>query len=382
MVTADYALVGGGLQNGLIALAVRARRPAARIAVIERGAALGGNHTWCFHAGDVTADQAAWLEPLVAVRWPGYDVAFPGHARRLDAPYACVTSARLAAVVGRALDAPGSRLIAGAEAIDVAADRVAYRSADGALGEIRAAVVIDARGPGAAPGAACGWQVFVGRELALAAPHGLDRPIVMDATVPQIGGLRFLYVLPLAADRVLVEDTGVCDAPGLDLAAHRARIAAHVAARGWAVAEVIREERGALPLPWRCDPPRATRPLIAGYAGGWFHPVTGYSFPVAARLAQLIADCEPDALFGGALAAHARAHARQLRFAARLNRMLFHWFAPADRYRVLERFYRLPADVIARFYALASTAGDRARILFGRPPRGLSLRGMLGLGVG
>jgi lycopene beta-cyclase len=51
---------------------------------------------------------------------------------------------------------------------------------------------------------------------------------------------------------------------------------------------------------------------------------------------------------------------------------LFHAFAPAERYRVLERFYRLPAATIQRFYALETTLGDRAQILCGRPPTGFS----------
>jgi lycopene beta-cyclase len=48
--------------------------------------------------------------------------------------------------------------------------------------------------------------------------------------------------------------------------------------------------------------------------------------------------------------------------------MLFDAADPPQRYRVLERFYRLPAPLIARFYAGKSTAFDRARILTGRPP--------------
>jgi lycopene beta-cyclase len=39
----------------------------------------------------------------------------------------------------------------------------------------------------------------------------------------------------------------------------------------------------------------------------------------------------------------------------------------------MERFYELPEPSIARFYALSTTAFDRARSLCGRPPRGLSL---------
>jgi lycopene beta-cyclase len=119
MVDVDYALVGGGLQAGLIALAVRAAQPRARIAIVERGPALGGNHTWCFHAGDVSA-EAAWIEPLIAVRWPGYDVAFPGRARTLDSAYAAIPSARLAEVVPAAVD----ELALDTTALAIGADRV------------------------------------------------------------------------------------------------------------------------------------------------------------------------------------------------------------------------------------------------------------------
>ena len=52
-----------------------------------------------------------------------------------------------------------------------------------------------------------GWQKFVGREVRLAAPHGLERPIVMDACVDQQDGYRFVYCLPFAQDRLLIEDT-------------------------------------------------------------------------------------------------------------------------------------------------------------------------------
>ncbi|MEO6775879.1 MAG: lycopene beta-cyclase CrtY [Kofleriaceae bacterium] len=358
--TYDFALVGGGLQNGLVALALQAHQPDARIVMIERGDAPGGNHTWCFHD-----EVPAWVEPLVAVRWAGYDVAFPAYRRELAAPYACVTSARLAEVVTAACEVRTR-----ATALSVGADHVVVRAHDGAVGELHARVVIDARGPDRAQTAASGWQKFVGQELRLAAPHGLARPMLMDATVAQRDGFRFVYVLPLAGDRVLVEDTFFSDGTYLDAAACREAIAAYVAARGWTIAAVEREETGVLPLPLRGTAARIGAPLLAGYAGGWFHPVTGYSFPIAARLADAIAR-------GGDLAKLARGHAKQVEFAQRLNRMLFRWFAPDQRYRVLERFYRLPETTVQRFYALELTALDRARILFGRPPRGMSWSALL-----
>ena len=45
-----------------------------------------------------------------------------------------------------------------------------------------------------------------------------------------------------------------------------------------------------------------------------------------------------------------------------------HQTSQAERYRVLEHFYRLDPDLIARFYAGRSTLADRMKILSGRPP--------------
>jgi lycopene beta-cyclase len=51
---------------------------------------------------------------------------------------------------------------------------------------------------------------------------------------------------------------------------------------------------------------------------------------------------------------------------------MFEAMPPAARWTALDRFYRLPEPTIARFYASRSTLLDRARILIGRPPAGLS----------
>src|SRR4029079_1589437 len=86
----DYLLVGGGLQNALIAMALAARERPPSIAMIERGGHLGGNHTWCFHAGDLPAGAERWIEPLVAHRWSGHEVLFPTLRRRIAPPYAAI----------------------------------------------------------------------------------------------------------------------------------------------------------------------------------------------------------------------------------------------------------------------------------------------------
>ena len=375
----DYVLIGGGLQNGLLALALLMERPEARVALVERSRALGGNHTWCFHAEDVPAHAAQFVSPLVACRWPGYEVAFPGYRRTIESPYAAITSERFDRVVQERLRAaPGAELLLGCEAKEIGEHEVALH--DGR--RLRGQLVVDARGPeqSASLSGAQGFQKFVGLELRTRAPHGRRIPMLMDATLPQDEGFRFMYALPLAPDRLLVEDTYVTDSAFLDRRAVAERVLRYAAERGWEVAGIEREEAGVLPLPWKGRHEFSLRgPLLAGYQGGWFHPVTGYSFPIALRLACEVARA-PLANPRAALLDLVRAQRWQRGYAHLLNRMFFGWYAPAQRHHVLARFYRLPEPTIRRFYALALTLGDRARILVGRPPRGLSLRRALGLG--
>ena len=374
----DYLLVGGGLQNGLIALALRHFQPQATVCLVERGRHLGGNHTWCFHADDVEGEAEAVVSPLVVSRWPGYRVWFPRRQRDLDAPYHMVTSARFDRVVTDALAAsPGCEVLTGATAVHLAANGVTL--ADGRT--LSAGAVIDARGPErtAIDDTRCGYQKFVGLEVRTARPHGLDRPILMDARVAQIDGFRFVYVLPLADDVLLIEDTRFSDGPELDAVALRLGVEQYAQEAGFEVAQVLRVERGVLPWPWAGDVlvPDDDEPLVAGFQGGWFHPVTGYSFPVALRFALHVAGTPMAELRGSGLARLVRAQRRQLGLAHGLNKMLFKWFAPHDRIHVLERFYGLPEPLIRRFYAMRSTEIDRARIFIGRPPRGMSYRAAL-----
>lgn len=398
----DYALVGGGLQNGLLALALGHAQPSAKIAIVERGPTLGGNHTWCFHAGDVPAAAQPWFAPLIAHRWPGYDVCFPLRRRHVAAEYGCVTSARLHELVSAR---PQLTLLLEHEVTRVLPHRVSARGPGGALVELAAAAVIDARGPALASESRAAYQKFVGLEVELAAPHHLSVPLLMDATCEQLDGFRFLYVLPLGERRLLVEDTYFSTSPLLELEVLRQRCRDACAARGWAIARELREERGVLPLPLDdtegdtgdgdtgdadqgsgakdADSAASARaaglPLRAGYGGGWFHPVTGYSLPIAVRLALAVAATPPAELPGPQVAALAARHRKQRAFAHRLNAMMFRWFPDAQRFRVLEHFYRLPEPLIRRFYALELTAADRLRIFLGRPPRGMSWRAALGL---
>jgi len=372
-------LVGGGLQNALIALATLAARPHAQVTVLERDPRPCGNHTWSFHATDVPDALRPVIERVAEHTWPDYDVQFPDGPRRVELGYASVSSEHLADLLTRTLaDAPHGALRTDTEVVALDAGGVTLAGGE----RLPADLVVDARGPGHAPQAACGYQKFYGLELALDAPHGLERPLLMDATIEQVDGFRFIYALPFGPQRLLIEDTVFSTSAELDAGPWRTRVLAEAEARGWSPAQVLREEQGVLPMPWSGPGPaiQTEGPLRGGYHGGWFHPATGYSMPHAMRLATIVARHaeDPGALLGtDDYLRLVRRERKQARFARFLNRLLFTGVAADTRWTVFQRFYRQPESLIARFYACTLTPLDRARMLVGRPPRGFSLRSAL-----
>lgn len=363
----DLILVGGGLANGLIAWRLAELRPALRLLLLERGPVLGGNHTWSFHQHDLTAQQHAWLAPLVSHRWPGYQVRFPERQRILHGGYASIASAHFDARLRTRLV---GRVQLGDEVRSLSPQRVEL--ADG--GSLSAHAVIDGRGPRPSPHLALGYQKFLGREVRLTAPHGLDLPVLMDAGVAQHEGYRFVYLLPFGPDRLLIEDTYYADGASLAPAALRTQIDDYAAQQGWRIQEVLREEQGVLPIILSGDPEGFCREMGAqpcsGLAAGLFHATTGYSLPHAVRLAERIAALpQLDAVsLAAEIQATLRTEWRRQGFFRLLNRMLFLAGAPGDRWRVMQRFYGLPEGLIRRFYAGRLHAGDKLRILTGKPP--------------
>jgi lycopene beta-cyclase len=180
----DVAIVGGGLAGTLAALALRRRDPALDIRLIDAGETLGGNHVWSFFGSDVAEADRPLIAPLVCHAWPEYEVAFPGHARTIRQPYYSVTSERLDEVARRQLGE--GALLLGRKALGLSPTAVVL--ADGE--RIEAGGVIDARGVGDLSMLQVGWQKFVGREVEVAGGHGVERPVVMDATVAQHDGYR------------------------------------------------------------------------------------------------------------------------------------------------------------------------------------------------
>jgi lycopene beta-cyclase len=353
MTNADGILVGGGLANVLIALKLRASRPDINLTVLEQGPTLGANHTWSFHETDLTPEQRAWIAPLVVASWPRQEVRFPTGGRRiLETGYASVSSERLHAVAMEQLG-PSVQLNCPVSSVEPNA----VTTVGGQT--LQVPLVIDGRGALQEQPLALGYQKFVGLEIETTLPHGQPHPIIMDATVPQTDGYRFVYTLPFSPTRLLIEDTYYSDTADLDRDHLGSGVEAYAAAQGWTIKRIIRREAGVLPITlagdidqhWRIMGQEIPR---SGLRAWLFHSTTGFSLPNAVRLAEELSRA-PE-LTSDAIARLIEDRSRQTWKAQAifrlLNRSMFLAADPPSRVRILDRFYaKLPTATIERFYA-------------------------------
>lgn len=376
----DVIIVGGGLAGGLIALALHRHVPGCRFVVIEAGRTFGGHHRWSWFETDIRVAARSLMAGFDLNGWDqGYDITFPGFGRTLPTSYRSLASAEFHAKLIAELPANNVLLGSKAESLDAAGVTLT----DGT--RIAAKRVIDCRPFRPSKALSGGWQVFLGQHFKCEEPHGLTRPVIMDANVDQVAphgngaAYRFVYVLPLSPTEVFVEDTYYADQPKMDADVLKGRVADYAHRRGWK-GEVIDQEAGILPVisggDFNAALAEVTIPgvALAGARGGFSHPLTSYTVPFAVdnamAIARLVA-ARPE-LTGAQLAAFCRRratrHWRATAYYRMLTRMLFEAAEPDKRVVVFEHFYTLRGQLVERFYAGRSTWPDRLRILIGKPP--------------
>ena len=360
-------IAGAGLGAALLAQRL-SKTPGIEIVILEASRLPFGEHTWSFHLADVSRSDLQWLEPLIAHRWPGQSVRFRDYERHLSSGYASLTSASVRDAIGRL---PKVTIISNAPVAETSPDGVVLKTGK----QIEADCVMDARGFRQSNALVLGYQKFVGLEVETETPHGISDPVIMDASVNQLDGYRFIYLLPFSPSRLLIEDTRYADGYEQERSTYERAIHDYASTRGWKIKEIVRRESGVLPITLAHDAERFWSEVPddvpqVGMRAALFHPTTGYSLPDAVRLANLVADAWPtDSMtLARRIKAMALSRHRHQGFYRLLNRMLFRAAEPHRRHLVLQRFYRLPQPLIERFYAGESTSFDVARILSGKPP--------------
>ncbi|MCB0418991.1 MAG: lycopene beta-cyclase CrtY [Bdellovibrionaceae bacterium] len=359
----DLIFVGGGLANGLAAFRLKLNRPELKVLVIEKGPTLGGQHTWSFHDTDLNSRSLLWITPLITRHWDEYEVRFPEYQRVLHSGYNSIRSEQFHEVIAPAL---GRSVLLNTEVVGLEPNRVHLESTS-----LRAGLVLDGRGWQPAAGVKVAYQKFLGRHLRLKRPHALNRPVLMDATCLQQDGFRFFYLLPWSDTELFIEDTHYSDGGLVNSRVYRDQIDEYCERMGFEVESVLYEEVGSLPIPLSGSLPEWDAGLVrTGTGAGLFHATTGYSFPDAISFAETLSSLEDPAAGENRTFFRQRAekHWAGDSFFRLLNRMLFRAALPEERYRVLQRFYRLSPALIQRFYRGQMWRSDRLRLLLGKPP--------------
>lgn len=364
----DVAIVGAGPAGRALAGACAAA--GLRTALVDPAP----DRRWRITYGAFTAELPACLPgTAVAARARGRAVALTGHD--LGWEYTV-------------LDVPGLRahLDAGLADVAVVTGRAVHRDADGvalADAHLPARVVVDAGGyrqplhlrrSGARPAAEqTAHGVVV--DAATAAPVVADgEALFMDWTPPVPGRAdwpTFLYAVPLAGGRVLLEETSLARRPGLATTELRDRLHARLARAGVTVstdgagAEV---ERVHFPVDTRRHRVPAT--LGFGAAAPLMHPATGFSVATALRLAPPVAAALAAHLPGDPRAALAAAEAVVWPPAARAVHTL--------RRRGLEALLRMPPAEVPAFFEVFFGLPERHRwaYLTGRDDLGAAVSAM------
>ncbi|WP_137812140.1 lycopene cyclase family protein [Gandjariella thermophila] len=266
------------------------------------------------------------------------------------------------------------------------------RLADGH--RLAAAVVVDASGvrralTGGRPRRPPAEQTAAGLVLPATAVYpvlGPGEALLMDWTHPAGpagDAATFLYAVPLAAGRVLVEETSLARRPGLPREVLRDRLRMRLGALGVPVADAMAEEHVRIPLDLPL--PRPGRAVPFGVAAGMVHPATGYHVASALRTAPAVAAAVATGLrHGPAAAARVAWHAvwppAALAVHALRRRGLAALLAvpPREVPAFFELFFRLAEDHQRAYLSgrtdLAGTAGAMAALF---AAAGWPLRGRL-----
>ena len=358
---AGILIAGGGVAGSLAALAMARLRPDVPVTIVAESDRFGGAATHFLFADGLDAAARDLMRDAGAHAWRGFYLAFPGLARKLKADLLGLAPDALHEAMVATLDPQQYGL--GTKVVAVRDDALVLDGGE----ELRAEGTIDARGAANLSMLELIHDARLERICRLAAPHGLDRPVLFDATAGSGASLAWTQVFPLGADRLAVAEVALSERTQPDADAAD-RLDAYLARRGWRVAEVESERVVARPLPlggdfaafWRIGGARVAK---LGLRGGFFDPFGG---PCAAdALANALLLAAQRDFSGPTLHDAFEAHARQLwrrRAGRRELNAPFAAASPEARGAMLARIAALDPGPLVRFLADRPALADRRRV--------------------
>jgi len=352
----DIAILGGGCAG--LSLAVRLANSHLSVRVIEPRTEYVDDRAWSFWR-----TRSDPFEDCVRKEWASWTVAGPHRRTTRTSTNLRYQTVESGAFYTRACErieqGQGTSLSMGITANDIVRTGENWRIETDA-GALTAKTVVDTRPPTRVPSYG---QFFLGREIQT------ERP-VFDSDVVQLmhfrparsAGVDFVYILPFASDRALVEVTSFAPHnPGTEI--FEPWLNAEIDALDPGKTEILRTEAGALPMEVGFADPGPQGIIWMGLGGGAARPSTGYAF---ARN-QIQADQVASELITG--------HRRKTGLDGPMTRFMDRIFlqvltgAPARGPELIETLFRnAPKDRLERFLSGSTRASDRFSVMASLPP--------------
>jgi lycopene beta-cyclase len=291
---ADLIILGGGCAG--LSLAMRLAElgeKAPKTLILESRTEYIHDRTWCFWG-----HPDAGMMELVSHEWNTFSISTPSDriVRRCPtSPYQMIPSgAFYSAAQERIARIPGIELLLGT---DVTSEPSKSKgnglwSLMSGQGELSAKWIVDTR-PGGLHGLAQPhlWQSFLGREIETEEDcFDPDCAELMDFSGSTPSGILFLYLLPFAKNRALVEATVFDPHPLTPLELESPLQSLLEKRLGGTPFSVLRSEHGILPMGQTpVTPPRELGLVRVGLTAGGARPSTGYAFQRIQRWARVCA---------------------------------------------------------------------------------------------
>jgi lycopene beta-cyclase len=204
-------------------------------------------------------------------------------------------------------------------------------------------------------------QWFYGAEIRCA--HSISRPVLMDFQPLNDNRLAFFYLLPIAADRLLVQYTcfliSAQTAPANADELWRHYIKANVAGSF----EVLAYEHGEIPMHVIKPVMRSAQVLTIGSAAGWVRASTGYGFLDTQRACARLAESYVNQTLSAQVAA--RSHWDDRMDAIFLSAIEKNHNSAIDYF--IQLFAQNDCEPLLRFLSGTASLGDRLSVMRALP---------------
>ncbi|MBS1303386.1 lycopene cyclase family protein [Loktanella sp. SALINAS62] len=352
----DIAILGGGCAG--LSLAVRLASSGQSLCVLEPREVYTDDRAWSFWR---TAPDP--FEDCVRASWTHWDVTGPSGLVARGSSGLRYETVAAGPFYDRAqsmlADSPSADLVVATSAGKVRKTAHGHQ-VDTDRGTLSARHVVDTRSPRRVP---TYGQFFLGREIRTERPvFDAHRVHLMQFRNGYSEGVDFVYTLPFAQDRALVEVTSFAPAsPGGSV--FSAWLDAEIADLDPGDVEILRQESGALPMEVGFAEPDDDSVIRMGLRGGAARPSTGYAF---ARI-QAQADHVADALASGAKP-RPMLDSQATRFMDRVFLQVLQTMPDRGPALFESLFRNAPPDRLERFLSGSTHPLDRLSVMTSLPP--------------